>query len=158
MKQNYCRIYTLIKTAQDETRMRRVHSSHLAHSQLVFVSSVMSGLHSLIQHKRRQEWACEGYIRLILHALDLFLSRLIALGKMSVNCTQSKDTNISPHYWRYIQLCLVALAQECRCLHSCITRLVYISPKVLTSALDESVNPASHVGKSTRVKEYECLT
>ncbi len=40
-----------------------------------------------------------------------------------------------------IEASLVALAQECECLHSHIPRLLYTSPKVLMSALDESVNP-----------------
>ncbi len=40
------------------------------------------------------------------------------------------------------QLCLVALAQEYECLHLCVPRLVHISPKVSTSAFDESVNRA----------------
>ncbi len=35
---------------------------------------------SLRQHETRQEWWCEGYIRFIFHALDLFSSRLVALG------------------------------------------------------------------------------
>ncbi len=40
------------------------------------------------------------------------------------------------------QLCLVALTQECECLHSCLPHVVHISEKVSTSAFDESVNQA----------------
>ncbi len=34
------------------------------------------------------------------------------------------------------------LARECECLHSCILRLVHISPKVSTSTQEENVNQA----------------
>ncbi len=36
--------------------------------------------------------------------------------------------------------CLIVLAQECECLHSCVPRLVHNSSKVSTSTLDENVN------------------
>ncbi len=45
--------------------------------------------------------------------------------------------------------CLVSLstilARECECLHSCVLRLIYISPKVTTSIRDENVNQASKI-------------
>ncbi len=41
-------------------------------------------------HEARQERECDGYICLVCHILDLFLSRLEALWNMSVNCTRVK--------------------------------------------------------------------
>ncbi len=40
---------------------------------------------SLRQHKTRQKRECKGCIRLVYHVLNMFLSHLKALGKMSVN-------------------------------------------------------------------------
>ncbi len=38
------------------------------------------------------------------------------------------------------QLCLIALAEECECLHSCVSHLIHNSPKVSMNALYKSVN------------------
>ncbi len=53
----------------------------------------------------RRESECEGYICLVCHILDLFLSHLEALGNMSVNQSRVKGnenvSNVSPRYQRY---------------------------------------------------------
>ncbi len=84
------------------------------------------------QHEMRQEWECEGYIQSCLSH-----SRPVLVSSQS----SRKDVSKSLPSQRKFQFCLVALAQECECLHSCIPRLVHISPKVSTSAFDESVYP-----------------
>ncbi len=43
------------------------------------------------------------------------------------------------------QLCLVALARECECLHSCVPLHIHILLKVSTSAFDESVNLSKRI-------------
>ncbi len=50
---------------------------------------------SLKQYETRQEREYEEYIRLICHVLDLFLSRLEALGIMSVHQSQVKGNDYS---------------------------------------------------------------
>ncbi len=63
---------------------------------------------SLRQHETRQEWECEGYIRLVCHIFDLFLPCLEALGNILVNQSQIKgNENVSPRYRRYCDYILV---------------------------------------------------
>ncbi len=52
------------------------------------------------------------------------------------------------------QLCLVALVQECECLHSCVPCLIHISPKASTSAFDKSVNLALGIFDGENVGMY----
>ncbi len=56
------------------------------------------------------------------------LGKLLAVSWLFQSCTY--------------QLCLVALAQKCECLHLCVPCLIHNLPKVSMSALNESVNPA----------------
>ncbi len=62
--------------------------------------AIMSGFHSCRDSIDKSE--CEGYIRLIFHTLDLFSSRLKALGYMSVKQSRGKGnenvSNVLPHY------------------------------------------------------------
>ncbi len=83
---------------------------------------------SLRQHEMRWEQDCEGYIRLVCHILDLFLSRLEAHRNMPVNHTRVKGRKCLASLFK-LHSCLVALAQECECLHLCVPHLVHISPK-----------------------------
>ncbi len=135
-----------------------------------FDNFLMLGLHTCWDNRwDEQEW--KGYICLISHALNLFLSCLVALTNMSVNHTRVKGHKcltsllklllitlsfssqiflpsifygekiffnllgkLSAVLWLSrsftCQLCLVAFAQECEYLHSCVPRLIRNSPKV----------------------------
>ncbi len=86
------------------------------------------------QHETRQEWECEGYIRIVLHTLDVFLSHLEVLGKMSVNQSRVKrNENVST----------LSRSSRTRVWMSTFVRTSSHSPlKVSTSVFDKSVNPA----------------
>ncbi len=66
---------------------------------------------SLRQHEMRWEQECEGYIHPVCHFFDQFLSRLEALGNMSVNQSRVKGnknvSNVSPRYRRYCDYILI---------------------------------------------------
>ncbi len=69
--------------------------------------SIMPGSHSR-RDSTRQERECEGYICLVCHILDLFLSCLEALGNTFVNQSRVKgNENVSPHCRRYCDYILV---------------------------------------------------
>ncbi len=75
------------------------------------------------QHKTKWEWECEGCICLIFHTFDLLLSRLEALGDMSVNQSRVKGneyvSNILPHYrWYSHEMWMGQSTHECRHSHS----------------------------------------
>ncbi len=67
--------------------------------------TIMPGLHSRRDSMMRRERECEGYIRLVCHILNLFLSHLKALGNMSVNQSRVKGnknvSNVLPCYRRF---------------------------------------------------------
>ncbi len=97
------------------------------------------------QHETRWKWECKWYICLVFHTLDLFSSRLEALGDMLVNQSRVKGNDVSnvlPNYRRFSH-------EECECLHLCVLCLIHISPKVLTSTRDENVNQASDANCQT---------
>ncbi len=78
---------------------------------------VIRGLHSH-RNSTRQEWECEGYIRLVCHILNLFLSHLKAIENMSINQYSVKGcenvSNVSPRYRRYFDYILVqVLSIDC---------------------------------------------
>ncbi len=78
------------------------------------------------QHETRRERECKRYIRLVFHTLNLFSSRLEALGDMSVNQSRVKRK------WECLEclaLLSMILAQKCEYLHSCVLHLVHILPK-----------------------------
>ncbi len=96
------------------------------------------------QHKCDRQEECTRHTLV----LDLFLSRLEALRKMSVNQSRVKgNENVS--------ILSRSSRTECEWLHSCVPCLVHISPKVSESAFNKSRNPA--VESSDRPLSANCL-
>ncbi len=97
----------------------------------------MPGLYSHRDSMRREEnqsVKSTFVLSLMFSTCSCLVSKL--LERCRYISPESKET-------RMFQLCLVALTQECRCPHSCVPHVVHISPKVATSAFEESVNLAS---------------
>ncbi len=94
---------------------------------------------SLRQHETRREWECG-----MVHLSRLAYSRPVLISSRSSQRHVGKS--VPSQRKRKCLECLACLstilARECECLHSCILRLIHISPKVSTSTRDENVNQA----------------